>query len=285
MINFFKKKTSEQKEVAAVTAILKTKTTTEIIEEIHHSFYSEVDAILAEAGIQKSTDGMIKECDEKKAERLKKLGFEQTQEVESIGKKIKERSLVEEENRKKQATIDAVHYFSQKYPLYKFITEESVKRICKKYNLIYGTSKRYIGTVPDKNLEQMEAFKVSIEDKAYEQNICSFNSWGNNKQTSIMSYASYISERDASENRNVHAMLASRGTAISYNEAPFEICAPAKDFNTKGMDLKDFKLTNIEIPDPIVLQPIVYQNVKHYLIVTRWGDEASDENVVNQKLN
>lgn len=58
-----------------------------------------------------------------------------------------------------------------------------------------------------------------------------------------------------------------------------KICAPLKDMDTKGMRILGYKLKK-EIPDPVVLQPIV----GGYLIVTAWGDEASDENVINENL-
>ena len=35
------------------------------------------------------------------------------------------------------------------------------------------------------------------------------------------------------------------------------------------------------VPDPVVLQPVRYG----FLIVTAWGDEASDEMVVNPRNN
>jgi hypothetical protein len=66
---------------------------------------------------------------------------------------------------------------------------------------------------------------------------------------------------------------------------PLEIAAPASDFDTTGMELKNFKLSPIEFPDPIVLQPVFFEGSKHYLIVTAWGLEASDEMVVNEKMN
>jgi len=51
------------------------------------------------------------------------------------------------------------------------------------------------------------------------------------------------------------------------------------------MKVKDFKISKIEIPDPVVLKPVYYGGQKHYLIVTAWGLEASDELVVNEKMN
>jgi len=44
-------------------------------------------------------------------------------------------------------------------------------------------------------------------------------------------------------------------------------------------------ITKIQIPDPVVLCPVMYGSEKYYLIVTAWGKEASDKAVVNQKMN
>jgi len=51
------------------------------------------------------------------------------------------------------------------------------------------------------------------------------------------------------------------------------------------MEIKDFKLSKIEIPDPVVLQPVFFKGKKHYLIVTAWGIEAEDELVKNSNHN
>lgn len=72
---------------------------------------------------------------------------------------------------------------------------------------------------------------------------------------------------------------------FNYLKSPLEIAAPLKDFNMKDYELKDFKLSKIEIPDPVVLQPVLFKNKKFYLILSAWGQEASDESVINNKFN
>jgi hypothetical protein len=57
-----------------------------------------------------------------------------------------------------------------------------------------------------------------------------------------------------------------------------KIVAPEKDFDMTGKEVRNRK---VEIKDPIVLQPVKYG----YLILTAWGDEASDPIVVNQINN
>jgi hypothetical protein len=71
----------------------------------------------------------------------------------------------------------------------------------------------------------------------------------------------------------------------SYNKCPLEIAAPLKDFDMKNMEVKNYKVSEIEIPDPVVLKPVLFNKQKFYLIVTAWGEEASDELVVNHKFN
>lgn len=62
-----------------------------------------------------------------------------------------------------------------------------------------------------------------------------------------------------------------------------EICAPLHEMDVQGYDVKDgYKL----VYDPIVLCPISHHNgIKGSLVITAWGDEASDELVVDQNKN
>ena len=124
----------------------------------------------------------------------------------------------------------------------------------------------------------MERFNVKEEDLVYISRTFSFVGGG---RDSIISYKLYKSALEINKGDSEYTSFGS----ISYSKAPLEICAPVKDFNTKGMELKDFKLSKIEIPDPVVLQPVNFKGEKYYLIVTAWGDEASDELVVNETLN
>ena len=74
---------------------------------------------------------------------------------------------------------------------------------------------------------------------------------------------------------------------IIYYKNSLEICAPLSQFDITDLELQGKKLVKkqIKIKDPIVLCPVFFKNVKHYLIVTAWGKEASDFEVINQKLN
>jgi hypothetical protein len=257
---------------------MKGKPITELIEEIHDTFYTEVDKLLAEAKIMKSAETQKSELIDK-MNALKKLGFANTKECEEADEEVLRLSKIEAENNSKQEMVDAINYFSHKYPLYKFITEESVKKICKKYGLVYSDVINYIGIVPNKNLADMQQFNIDENDECY----------------FVAKYRESIDwslRLDNIRYFDIHKFKKNRDGRGSYYRrvdkglCPFEIAAPISDFNTDNMELEDFKLTKkLKIPDPVVLKPVFYKGKKHYLIVTAWGDEASDPLVVNEINN
>jgi len=259
----------------------------DLVEEIHQTFMTEVDKLLREAKISKSSD-TIKQNLIEKTRKLQSLGFTKTKEIIEGEEEIKRLRVIERENSNKRSLIKAIDYFSSKYPQYKFITEESVKSICGKYGLIYSEVSNYIGTVPDENLAQMNAFKIDSEDVCYIKTNLSRGFSG----LQLISHSQYVSENTRGISDSSYARLMSGGSFhnyqnnFSYNKAPLEIAAPISDFNLEDREIKDFKLSiKAKAPDPVVLQPVFYSNTKYYLIVTAWGKEAEDSLVVNEKLN
>jgi hypothetical protein len=244
---------------------LKGKTTNQIIEEIHETFYTEVDRLLADAKILNSIETDKGELILKQ-EKLKSLGFRSTQEVVEAQKEKDRLSSLESENNSKNTLTEAINYFSFKYPFYKFITEESVKKICEKYNLVYSEVGRYIGTVPDANIEQMQNFKIQDTDECYKHSI----SRGFRERDFSHSYKSLEDYEKYKKERHTESYRL-REYGENYSKCPLEICAQIKDFNTDNMEVKTFKLSKIEIPDSVVLQPVFFKGKKHYLIVTAWG--------------
>lgn len=296
MFEFLKKKQpmDNPAEIAVIEkADLRGKTTNEIIEEIHETFYTEVDRLLAEAKILKSTETTKQDLIDK-CVRLKALGFTNTKEVQEAEAEIVRISQLEADNNYNKKLQKAIEYFSVKYPLYKFITEESVKKICAKYNLVYSTIDRYIGTVPDKNLKQMEDFKIADEDACYERVYYGISLRYGKPIPTPVDYATYIesnftpvsNNKDSFGEFDQFIMYKRMLSDENVSKCKLEIAAPLKDFNVDKSELNDFKLsTKIEIPDPVVLQPVYFGGKKHYLVVTAWGLEASDELVLNQKMN
>ena len=179
MFNIFKKEIS-------------TPNTNEIIAEIHDTFYTEVDRLLEMANEKHSLETGKTELINK-AERLAKLGFTSSKEVEEANKENIRLKELQRENLEKESLVRAIEYFSFKYPHYKFITEDSVKKICEKYGLIYGEVQYYKGTVPDINLEHIEKFKITKEDKCYK--CISFDTdivFNNGERTKFINYETYL---------------------------------------------------------------------------------------------
>lgn len=230
------------------------------IEKIHNEFDTAGEKLLAEA-----KQILSREDDTSKGDRLKSLGFAKCAAVETASK-------IKLEKAQSQETAELVQYYQQWYPNYKFITESIVKQICEKYGLVCGEVGMYKGDVPEKNISEIESFKLRDEDKI--------------KQTNFDDYR---------DNMLRNALMNQRSLGFSgfyqttYSPDPpsqiterliqpiFTICAPEKDFDMKYMSKIGYKL----IPDPIVLQPVK----GGYLIVSKWGLEASDEGLVNQKMN
>jgi len=285
MFKLFRKSENNAVLEAEPKAVLKGKTTSQIIQEIHDTFYTEVERISEEASKTNSLETDKQELIDK-CKRLEAIGFSNSQEVKEARQEITRIATLQAENQKRAELLEAVKYFSFTYPHYKFITEDSVKKICEKYNLIYSTIDKYIGTVPDRNLKHIEDFKIKEEDECYEKRLMWRSTFGGGSVHSAFMDIKRIKEfKKDQQSAEPHDWRGFRqfigGGEYSVEKLPLEICAPIKDFDTKVMEVKDFKLSKIEIPDPVVLKPVFFKGKKHFLVVTAWGIEASDELVAN----
>lgn len=258
-------------------------------KQIHDEFYSADEKLLNEA--KEIINKPIQDA-KKKADRISKLGFGSARPVKSIQE-------IEAKKTTSADLIKAIEHFRERYPFNKFITEEEVKRICEKYSLVFGDARNYLGDIPDKNLEEIERFELRKDDytdksdfvfrgiearaEMYNQSLIGFEglvissrrqggSWYERQlmqlpQPSLGHYAlgydPYKSEKTSYPKKE---------------KEPLKICAPKEDFHTSGYEIKDgYRL----VYDPVVLHPCQHGKQRGYLIVTAWGDEASDEIVVN----
>lgn len=265
------------------------------IEEVHKDFFSASEKLLADAKLILDSTINTEKCD-----RLKALGFTNVPEVIKLNQQ-------QEELKKNHKLLDLISYYQKEYPFHKFITKEQVEEICKKYSLVQGEIGWYTGFVPENNLKQIENFKIKEKDKVQigvlkdgeeiefpkEMEI-----WGENIGITL-----YCHMFNGSPERNMYGFLDKhafqsndrinwyaedrydifglkyRGsikfTLESTNK--FTICAPEKWMNVP----KDYRLEGTKyvkkIKDPVVLSRVR----GGYLIVTAWGDEASDPIVVN----
>lgn len=216
------------------------------------------------------------EVNKSKIETLKNLGFKQVKEFIEGSEIISKVELSKEQ-------IELVTHYQQHYPYNKFITEDQVKQICHKYNLVCGDVGRFTGFVPEKNLKEIGNFKLKeselqnlIVDETYEGKTTVYKSFR------IKSFVNnnYLTIASVVEAINSKKLAPASGEYIFNNN--LKICAPVKDMDIRGLELKEgYKLEKVHIPDPVVLQTVK----GGYLILTAWGDEASDPLVVNQNHN
>lgn len=271
-MQLFNRTASSKKDDAATQAA---------IQEIHDTFNSAGEKLLNEAlAIINDNESVIK-----KGERLKKVGFANTIEA----KKWDQVSVT--------AQLAAlINHYQIVYPNNKFITEDQVGMICKKYNLVCAPINKYKGFVPEGKLQQIEKFTLKKEDES-DPILHNVDYWSLTETAMIEKEIkdeyplgiplSAIQDFGAKSIKKKNRLNFSNNVWVRSFEVPditMLICAPEKDMDLSGLK----KIANIfwstkkvTIPDPVVLQPVK----GGYLIIAAWGDEASDELVVNEKHN
>lgn len=248
---------------------LSNKSVNEIIQQIHDEF----DA--AENNLLKSAKEILAvSADTTKGERLHKLGFANSKvAVDSL-------QLISDKNFNKQLA-EAIEYFRIYYPNNKFITENMVQSICKKYGIVLAEAEYYQGDVPEKNLSEIESFTLRNED-CNKLHIGWHDNEGRrlNTKTADGYYGYMQNERWGSF---IH--VEDQTKTIHFDKPAFKICASVKDFDIRNLRLKEGYKLELHIPDPVVLQPVTHETIKGYLVISKWGLEGDDKELVNETNN
>jgi len=227
------------------------------VQEIHHNFrtisfqYSDVTSKIE--NLEK-----LLEIEKIKVSKLNLLGFNNT---------IHHKNILDYKNQIYWLKLnhEAFVYFNSKYPLHKFITFKNIIDLSNKYNLDLGDFSQYIGEVPDKNIEEINSFKIDEIDTGFEVGIY-FQRNGVKKYNTAEEINTLLNT-DYKDYRNTPHKLATK-------LPKFQIVA-SHHLMSKS-DKKD-------IDDPIVVSPVLYKSNLFYIIVTAWGDEA--KNVANPIYN
>ena len=205
-----------------------------------------------------------------KYQRLKALGFTAAKEVVEAERILSERKMHED-------VVNLVQHYRMRYPFNKFITLEKVQEICQKYGLVYGPVSKYTGFIPEVKLSEMEKFKFKKEDGELEFEFGS--SWYSEQELktpwSAFPGSKYLDDQEKyDESINAGKPM---NDHCRYKDSEFLICAPLKNMNISSREqIINYKI--VPVPDPVVLKEVK----GGFLIVTAWGDEASDPNVVNE---
>lgn len=262
-----------------------------VVQQIHSEFNNAGERLLAES---LAIIGNAEKIDTEKAHRLNNVGFGNNPLI-SKAKKI------EELTRTPAQMAELVLKYRDTFPMYKFISNGDIDKICKKYNLVKGSVEQYTGFVPEKNLKEIEKFKqihcsnvmrfhinkISFQHRFIQKAECNQiedyikSKNGDFLGQSIGHVKNFLS-REIAKGGQYRTVDCDITDYVSLSV--FDICAPKKEMisNDKFRTLKGlFNVTFTYVPDPVVLFPVTHGAI----IVTAWGDEASDELVVNQQLN
>lgn len=258
---------SKSKQVAQVAQVVKQafetpKDPNVIVAEIHEAFDSATDRLLKEA-----KKILAEEKNVEKGERLMSLGFNYAKSAQEAQQEKSKTGWFKE-------VAKNIEYYQSHYPNNKFITEEVVAGICKKYGLLCGFAYWYVGEVPDKNLSEIELFKLRKEDG---KPIIQEYPHEGKVHKYYYKYNIY--------NNSSHVDVTDVDCTDLYEPKLMKICASVSDFSEHYLKniakVEDGYRLVANIPDPIVLQPVN----GGYLIISKWGLEGNDESLTNEKRN
>ena len=211
-----------------------------------------------------------------KLEELYNMGFSGSKEIKKYyeDKSKYDRDLAKKNQEK--AKLDKLEYYQLKYLFNKFIDEESVKKICKKYGLYLCKIEDYIGDIPTKNKKELLKFRVWDNDIRETEEIISLDSarllFPIGAGFQALGYQTITSPL-LTKIKSPVSLMSDKLKKIKGKN--LLIIAPEDKIDMRGKEKRGHKI----IDDPIILQPVEYG----YLIITAWGAEASD--IVNEKNN
>jgi hypothetical protein len=305
MLNLFKK--LDQVKPASVEVLDKPSDKHSYPEEvimIHNEFNNAAEELLKQAfEVLDNTSKVNVE----KAKRLASLGF-----TNSVS--VQEGLTVQKTKEFTEQQIEMVNNYKRIYPNNKFITIDQVKQICSKWGLVMADLGCFKGFVPEKNLQDIEAFAHRYKILNKKEYLCedgtTIDMTGTVIKPGRYGYYHFFNEGDTYSNgkvptiRDAYAFQSSDGINfygpgiingkrydltdqrkkfnIENRVNPLSICAPLKDMDVEGQTLKngfffEKQVVAVHVPDPVVLHKVEHG----YIIVTAWGDEASDPIIQN----
>jgi len=245
---------------------------------------------------------------EMKAQRLELQGFVGTPLVKKLKKVKEERNEINRQIITTKADAELIRYYKFNYPFQKFLTISELDRICKKYNLIYAPVSNYIKDVPEKNLKEIEDVKTLFKSDSQNNLFLLKVKWfwqscplnirillRKEVEYRPLSYSYGTPSLSEADVANTLKNLGYKGNYSGYiyssaiirevERQGLFICAPRSHFKLSGLfkrgTLGFFNSKTWEVKDPIVFR-YCRGGVQ---VITKWGLEAEDDVLVNEKLN
>lgn len=188
-------------------------------------------------------------------------------------------------------TKSLIEKYTISHPTNKIISKSDTIRLCEKYNLLLGELWMFSGFVPEKNLIEIEQFRHrDLQTWIVGEDFGGDHLFSSEEFFTEQAAKDNLSKRqekvDELDSHNIHMARIGRSYRLMIRKkAELKIAAPKTDmrwagnYEVDGVEIKEKKV----YPDPVVLFPI--EDGNYFLIVTAWGDEASDEIVINTKMN
>ncbi len=160
-------------------------------------------------------------------------------------------------------------------------TEQNIIDFCKKYNLYWAESSKYIGTIPKENIEKIESYKPHTPVYQYYDNHYhdGYGGWEDKKfildKKIEKTKSGYFSSM-----RYRHAEYTAKD--VREINSTYVIVAPKTDFNVR-FDEK----TRTEKLDPAIFEKFydIEKNCFMYQLVTCWGYEQTTQELQKDSLN
>lgn len=126
---------------------------TATLADVHKEFDTAVDELI------RKIEG-LSEPNAEEAEVNGVLSAAGFNNVPSVSKMITERGTIKQ----LRADVECAKRYLQRYPQYKFLTENQLNVICKKYGLVYSIATHFMGEIPIRNKKEIAAFRVQSTD-------------------------------------------------------------------------------------------------------------------------
>jgi hypothetical protein len=274
-----------------------------LVKEIHDAIDREADTLLHRP---KELIFPSKAELEKKVERLQKLGFTGSSEVKQLENFDRDIQIQKGVYERDMRIYELARKYRSKYPFLKFITETKLNSICEKYGLAVKDVNKYVGSIPEKNLSEIEYWVNKIDPDDIEGDIFEYEITPRDKESEAIKARMDIA--------SIGFLLSEIGRAMYIRNHTFTIESKEqlpeseliKKFEKQGVSKEEFmqasksckviesnKHSLIAAPEsmfkpdpPKHADPIVLQSVKGgYLILSKWGLEANDPELTVPELN
>lgn len=228
------------------------------VENIHSEIFSVHEILVKEA--EKIAGELLEDSEKEKIVRqLNEIGFTR---AANIGEQV------DALDRRK-----GIKWYEQNNPTQKFIDEETVLKICEKYNLYLTHVQYFTGKIPEKNQKEILDFRIKETALLNGNRV----EWVNYSFDLIKVSYEYKKEIDVKWEARAQKIKELDKSMNLVGCCDLKIIASESELDMRFLQKRGRELVH----DPVVLQPVKWG----YLIVTAWGKEASDENILNEKMN